>query len=73
MMPSTTLSTDEVLSALREAVETAGSQRAYATKLGVSQAYLADVLHGRRSPGQRVLSALGLKRITVIAAKEEIR
>ncbi len=66
MMPATTLSNAEVLQALREAVSASGSQRTYATRIGVSQAYLGDVLHGRRSPGERVLSALGLKRIVII-------
>jgi len=73
MMPATTLSTDEVLAALREAVDAAGSQRTYAKGIGVSQAYLGDVLHGRRHPGERVLSALGLRRITIIAHVEDIR
>ena len=72
-LPATTLSNSEVLAALREAVTTAGSQRTYASRIGVSQAYLADVLHGRRHPGERVLSALGLRRITVIAAQEDIK
>ncbi len=70
-MPATTLS--EVLDALRQAVSAAGSQRTYASQIGVSQAYLGDVLHGRRHPGERVLSALGLKRIVIIAAKEDIK
>lgn len=72
-LPATTLSNTEVLSALREAVSASGSQRTYASSIGVSQAYLADVLHGRRSPGERVLSALGLRRLVIIAAQEDIR
>lgn len=62
-----------VLAALREAVDAAGSQRTYAARIGVSQAYLGDVLHGRRSAGERVLSALGLRRITIIAHMEDIK
>lgn len=72
-LPATTLSNDEVLQALRDAVSAAGSQRTYATRIGVSQAYLGDVLHGRRHPSERVLSALGLRRIVVIAALEDIK
>lgn len=72
-IPAATLTNAEVLAALREAVDAAGSQRTYAASIGVSQAYLGDVLHGRRHPGERVLSALGLRRITVIAALEDIR
>lgn len=70
MMPATILSNSEVLAALREAVTTAGSQRTYASRIGVSQAYLGDVLHGRRHPGDRVLSALGLKRIVIITNED---
>lgn len=72
-LPATTLSTAEVLDALREAVNASGSQRTYAARIGVSQAYLGDVLHGRRSPGERVLSALGLRRLVIIAALEDIK
>ena len=72
-MPATTLTTAEVLVALRQAVDAAGSQRTYASQIGVSQAYLADVLHGRRFAGERVLNALGLRRITFIVALEDIK
>ena len=72
-LPNTTLSTDEVLSALRQAVAAAGSQRTYATSIGISQAYLGDVLAGRRAAGDRILAALGLKRISVIANVEDLR
>ena len=73
MMPATTLTTAEVLAALREAVDAAGSQRTYASSIGVSQAYLGDVLHGRRAAGDRVLAALGMRRITIIAHMEDIK
>lgn len=65
-LPETALDLDEVMSALRDAVAAAGSQRAAADRMGVSQAYLADVLHGRRAIGGRVLDALGLERVTLI-------
>lgn len=72
MMPATTLSPSEVAEALREAIAESGlSQRAYARRLGVSQPYINDVLLGHRSASERVLSALGLRRIVVIAAKED--
>ena len=73
MMPATTRTTAEVLAALREAVDAAGSQRTYASSIGVSQAYLGDVLHGRRAAGDRVLAALGMRRITIIAHMEDIK
>ncbi len=74
MMPATTLSSAEVAQALREAIASSGvSQRTYAARIGVSQGYLTDVLSGKRSASERVLSALGLRRIVVIAAVEDLK
>lgn len=72
-LPNTSISNDEVLAALRQAVDQAGSQRTYATSIGISQAYLADVLQGRRSAGDKILGAMGLRKITLIAAAEDVR
>ena len=74
MMPATTLSSAEVIDALRQAIEASGlSQRTYAQNIGVSQAYVSDVLAGKRSASERVLSALGLRRIVVIAHREDLK
>jgi hypothetical protein len=40
-----------------------GSWKAVAECLGVSPAYLCDVLHGRREPGAGILAPLGLERV----------
>jgi transcriptional regulator with XRE-family HTH domain len=40
-----------------------GSQRTAAIALGVSQQYLSDVLTGARTPGPKILWALGLRRV----------
>lgn len=72
-LPSTSLSSGEILDALRQAIGTAGSAKAFAEEAGLSAAYVGDVLHGRREPADRILAALGLKRITVIAAVEDVR
>ena len=40
-----------------------GSQRAYATALGISAVHLGEILQGTRMPGPTVLKALGLKRV----------
>jgi DNA-binding transcriptional regulator YdaS (Cro superfamily) len=53
----------QVVSQLRAAASAAGSQRAYAESIGVSEAYLSDVLAGRRAPGPKVLAALGLEAV----------
>lgn len=73
MLPAISLSTAEVLDALAAAVDAAGSQRAFTRNIGLSQAYVADVLAENRQPGERVLEALGLKRIVIIAAVEDIK
>ncbi len=39
-----------------------GSQRAVAQSLGISEAYLSDILREKRAPGRKVLLALALTR-----------
>jgi transcriptional regulator with XRE-family HTH domain len=51
---------EEVRQRLREAIERAGSQQAYAAQIGVSNSYLSDVVNGRRLPGESILRPLGL-------------
>lgn len=67
------LSEEEFLSLIRDDVETQGSQKALAAKLDVSEAYLSDVLRGRRSAGSKILSRYRLRAITsyVRAEKEK--
>ena len=43
--------------------DNAGSQRALAKELGISEAFLTDVLRYRRNPGEKLLKALGLRKI----------
>ena len=38
------------------------SQRQVAEELGISQAYLSDILAGKREPGPAVLAGLGVTR-----------
>lgn len=59
----------QLLSLLRRRITAAGSQKAYAGQLGVSPAYLNDVLHGRRDPGDAILRPLGLERHTTTYRK----
>ena len=44
---------------LERLVNRCGSQKALAERLNVSQAYLSDVLSGRREPGDKILAPLG--------------
>jgi DNA-binding transcriptional regulator YdaS (Cro superfamily) len=47
---------------LARKIRTAGSQQKLAHQLGVSQAYLSQVLRQERKPSARLLAALGLKK-----------
>lgn len=60
-----TFTESEVLAELREAIEDAGSQKAFAAKVGVSLAYVNDMLRGHRAIQGKVLTALGFERRTV--------
>lgn len=59
----------DVLDRLRAAVAVAGSQKAYAERIGVSQTYLSDVLTGNRAPGEKILTALGLEAVMMYQEK----
>lgn len=50
---------------LMTAVTKAGSQKAYAAKIGVSGSYLSDVLKARRAPGMQIMRDLGYRRAVV--------
>jgi len=39
------------------------SQRELAREMGISAAYLTDLYKGRRAPGDKVLSYLGLEKV----------
>ena len=44
-------------------VEAAGSQKALAQCCGVSEPFFSDVLRGRRERGEKLLTALGCRRV----------
>jgi DNA-binding transcriptional regulator YdaS (Cro superfamily) len=50
---------------LRALVGRHGTQKAAAKALGVSPAYLSDMLMGRRDISERILAKLGLRRAVV--------
>lgn len=47
---------------LRREIVRNGNQKRTAEALGISQQFLTDVLKGRRSPGPKLLKAMGLER-----------
>lgn len=46
---------------LKKKVAQAGSQKNAATELGISAAYLSDLINGRRGIGDKMLKMLGLR------------
>ena len=65
------LTQEECLSLIRDDVETEGSQKALANKLEVSETYLSDVLRGRRTAGNKILSRYNLRAVTSYHPAEE--
>ncbi len=59
----------DAVKCLEALVETHGTQRAVAERLGCSEVYICDLLRGRRTFSDVMLSKLGLRR-TIIAEKK---
>ena len=55
----------EAVEALREAVKSAGSQKAFACQHGLSQSDVSSALTGRRQPTPGILRALNITRALV--------
>lgn len=53
----------ELLQYIQHLVDEYGTQKDLAEKLGVSTAYLSDVLQGKREPAGKMLEALGIERV----------
>lgn len=58
----------DVFGMLRRACRDAGGQSAWAEVHGISPAYVSDVLNARREPGDKILTALGLRKVVRYAA-----
>lgn len=65
------LTVHEVKARLREACKATGGQKAWASQNGVSNAYVSDVLNGRREPWNLVLFSLGLRQERLYAASAD--
>jgi len=59
---TTTLSVDDVREQLRAKTKETNAASA-ARALGISPQYMCDVLAGAREPGEKLLAALGLRRV----------
>ena len=60
------MSEQEFIDLLKKKAGDAGSGRALSRELGVSAAYLSDVMRGRRDPGPKILDPLGYERKVII-------
>jgi hypothetical protein len=56
------LTTDDVRAMLAIAVKSEGSQRAFGRKHGFTNAYVSDVILGRRPPADAICKVLGIVR-----------
>lgn len=57
------MSYDEFLDVLQRMVKRAGSQKAFAIELHISESYLSDVLTRNRQPGIAILQPLGYREV----------
>lgn len=53
------MSHEQFLKYISSEVAKAGSQQAFALRVGISKQYLCDVLKGRREPGRKLLDGVG--------------
>ena len=58
------MSDKTVMDRVRALVATLGTREKAARRLGVSVAYLGELLRGTRTPGPKVLAALGMRKET---------
>jgi len=64
---------NKVIKKLEQMVAEEGTQVAVAEKIGVTPAYISDVLSGRREPGKTICDALGFERIVAYVPTGEVR
>jgi DNA-binding transcriptional regulator YdaS (Cro superfamily) len=57
----------EVFATIKQKIDAAGSQAAFARQAGVTPQYVSMVLNAQRPASDALLAAVGLRRITVRA------
>lgn len=62
---------DSVRALIRRACREAGSQKAWAKRHGVNEAFLSQVLRGEREPSPAILEPFGLERVVIYRRKGE--
>jgi DNA-binding transcriptional regulator YdaS (Cro superfamily) len=66
------MTVDDVKNLLIAQCDQAGSQKAWASRHGLSEGYVCDTIRGRRAPGGAILRALGLKRAVSYNVDKEV-
>lgn len=56
---------EQVIALLLEETRRAGSQKEWCRAHGISEQYVSDVLKGRRDVGNKVLEALGYRKVVI--------
>jgi plasmid maintenance system antidote protein VapI len=59
------------LEALRAKIKALGSQSAVARELGITRAYMSDIVRGRRGISPRIANSLGFKKRVVFEVEYE--
>lgn len=62
----------DIVKYIRARAAEIGTQKALADKLGISDAYLSDVLNGRKEPGAAILDPLDLERVVTYRRKRAV-
>lgn len=57
------MTTHDVREIIKDLCAAAGGQHAWAKAMGISQAYVNQVIQGNREPGPAILDAVGLERV----------
>lgn len=60
----------DVREEVRFLADSMSTRKAFADKVGISSAYLCDIIQGRREPGPKVLQFLRLEKVIVYHDKE---
>ena len=61
----TVITEHDLLDCLSREVEAGKTRRAVAHRFGISDAYLNDVMRGRRGAGEKIAAGLGFRRVVV--------
>ena len=65
-----TLTKQQIIEKLRKETESYGSMSVFASKAGVSTAFVSAVLKGEKLPSGKILKALGYEKKTVYAERD---